>query len=225
MCPTVRDVRWADRAAASGPDARPVLRPERRAADPNETAQAVWRRAASSHHTYLPRSPSRVSGCLPSPHVGAGPNQCETPTRLPLLLPLERHRRHRRLRWFGVRAPRPDPQRPRRRPAHAQGGGALGVAHGVGHQLRGQQLGDVDESDQSVDGQDQPEGTATDRDDAEVVGDVEGVLPRFVFGHASTPFGKGEVQEEGRCHCRRRQDGTKRCASGAFRSTGCAARH
>lgn len=66
MCPTVRDARRADRAAASGPDTRPVLRPERRAADPNETAQAVWRRVAGSHHTYLTRSPSRATLTFPT---------------------------------------------------------------------------------------------------------------------------------------------------------------
>lgn len=48
---------------------------------------------------------------------------------------------------------------------------------GVGHQLGGEQLGGVDEADQPVEGEDQPEGAAGDGDGTGVVGDVEGVLP------------------------------------------------
>ncbi|CAM5263772.1 hypothetical protein SHIRM173S_07121 [Streptomyces hirsutus] len=69
MCPTVRDAQWADRAAASGPDTRPVLRPEQRAADPEPDRSGGLEEGGQSHHTYLPRSPSRVSGC--HPHTSA----------------------------------------------------------------------------------------------------------------------------------------------------------
>ncbi|BDE39519.1 hypothetical protein SLITK23_27640 [Streptomyces lividans] len=54
------------------------------------------------------------------------------------------------------------------------------MPYGVGDQLRREQLGDVDEADQAVHGEDQTEGAATDGDGAQVVGDVEGVLPGFV---------------------------------------------
>jgi hypothetical protein len=63
------------------------------------------------------------------------------------------------------------------------------MPYGIGHQFRREQLRCVDQGDQTVQGQDQAEGTATDGDGAGVVGDVKGVLPAFalVFGHAATP--------------------------------------
>jgi hypothetical protein len=63
----------------------------------------------------------------------------------------------------------------------AQGGGPLGMAYGVGDQLRRQQLADVHQADQAVEGEDQADGTAANGDRSGVVGDVEYVLPGFVL--------------------------------------------
>src|SRR5690242_21414457 len=48
------------------------------------------------------------------------------------------------------------------------------MAYGVADQLRGEQLGDRHEPDEAVHREDQPEGTATDGDGAEVVRDKGG---------------------------------------------------
>jgi hypothetical protein len=61
------------------------------------------------------------------------------------------------------------------------------MPYGVGDQLRCDEFGGVDEAEESVDGEDQPEGAAADGDGAGVVGDVEGVLPGLFFRHGSTP--------------------------------------
>lgn len=127
---------------------------------------------------------------LPPPHVGARPHQPEPATVLRLQNGGERLRRLGRGR---VGVPRPDAERPRGRPSHAEGGGALGVPYGVGDELCREQLGDVDEGDEPVHGEDEPQGAATHGDGADVVGDVEGVLPGLTFGHAEVRSEVGEL--------------------------------